>query len=180
MLGIPAGQGDGLATCGPLGTAERHANAPSPHGTPFDDLAKDFHEEAHPEEGGEDVKMMRDEAMLALVGGDPSFSREVSAGSFSNLFSDEASQAELQAAMSTLQDGLLRPTPPQARGHATSALQGLPGWLERSGGSSRSLGSASPGGLQRSGGSFSDAGGPGGGAAGHSGSPLASRPSGTS
>ena len=53
MLGIPAGQGDGLATCGPLGTAERHANAPSPHGTPFDDLAKDFHEEAHPEEGGE-------------------------------------------------------------------------------------------------------------------------------
>lgn len=52
---------------------------------------------------------MRAEEMLALVGGDHSLSRDGSACSFANfgnLFSDEASQAELQRAMANMHEGL--------------------------------------------------------------------------
>ena len=99
---------------------------------------------------------MRAEDMLALVGNDHSLSRDPSGGSFSLLFSDEASQAELQRAMNSLQDGLSNGTPggratgsaPTSTGASPFAANGVSlaaaamaqaqGWLERSG-SMRSL-----------------------------------------
>lgn len=110
----------------------------------------------------QDDKLMRAEDMLALVGGDHSLSRGGS-GSFGLLFSDEASQNELQRAMNALQDDLLRPSTsfglgrspaglvdvngpgasPCNRGAAVAAASAAQGWLERCAGSSRSMCSAS-------------------------------------
>lgn len=70
----------------------------------FNRLAHTFGIEKEGDEAAKDDTLMKADEMLALVGADHSLSRNPSdgLGSFSQLFSDEASQNELQRAMSEI------------------------------------------------------------------------------
>merc|ERR1719424_408238 len=112
----------------------------------FDALARNFGVEAIMDEGQDD-KLMKSDEMLALVGGDHMLTKDQSTGSFggsfSALFSDEASRAELQQAMLahfSEEDGRTPPSQsrPRAAHGATPPVPLVPSTSEATGLSAQS------------------------------------------
>jgi hypothetical protein len=71
----------------------------------------------------QDDRLMREDEVLALVGEDHKLIRDLSGGSFGNLFSDEASRQELAMAMANLTDEVVRSPSSRAKSAAVRHLE---------------------------------------------------------